>query len=252
MTNNNLEIKNKQKINPQITQDFYEDIIKNKKKGLYRIKVQIGSISIPIDVYPGVFPPKSNYSISSELVFGVFGDLTSLKVADIGSGSGIEAIVAILSGAVHVDAVDINPVAVECTRHNVELNNLNHKISVYNSDLFASLPENKYDLIIANLPIVDFNPGQESDVIKALYDPDLKLHKRLFIESTKFLSEEGYITFSHANLQSRDTNNPNKDFEILENLIIKYGYQIISKKEQDNIGYKWISYKIKPIISNLL
>lgn len=236
---------NSEKINPKLTQSFVEDVLKKGKEGVYRVEVKVGDRVIPIDVYPEVFPPKSDYSVSSRSLFEAFGNLKGLEVADIGSGSGIESIVAILAGAIHVDATDISSVAVECTEHNVELNNLGNEISIYKGDLFSALPKKKYDLIIANLPIVNFKPEQESDITGALYDPDFTLHKRLLVEARDFLSENGQITFSHANLQSRDTENPDRDFEVLEALITEYGYEITEKKESEALDYKWINYKIR-------
>ncbi len=237
---------NEEKINPKLTQAFVEDVLKKSKEGIYHVEVKVGDREIPIDVYPEVFPPKSDYSVSSRSLFETFGNLKDLEVADIGSGSGIESIVAMLAGAIHVDATDISSVAVVCTKHNVALNKLEDKISVYQGDLFSALPNKKYDLIIANLPIVNFKPEQESGITGALYDPDFKLHRRLLVESKDFLSKKGLVTFSHANLQSRDTENPDKDFELLELLIDEYGYEVTEKKDSEALGYKWINYKIKP------
>jgi methylase of polypeptide subunit release factors len=233
------------KVNPVITQKFVEDVLVKGKEGVYRVEVKVGDKTIPIDVFPEVFPPKSDYSVSSRSLFEAFGNLKGLEVADIGSGSGIESIVAILAGAIHVDATDISSVAVKCTEHNVELNNLGNEIFIYQGDLFSALPKKKYDLIIANLPIVDFKPEKESDIAGALYDPNFTLHRRLFIEAKPFLKEAGQITFSHANLQSRDTENPDRDFEILEALISEYDYEVGEKKESEALGYKWINYKIR-------
>ena len=62
---NSEEIKNKEKINPKLTQSFVEDVLKKGKEGVYRVEVKVGDRVIPIDVYPEVFPPKSDYSVSS-------------------------------------------------------------------------------------------------------------------------------------------------------------------------------------------
>jgi ribosomal protein L3 glutamine methyltransferase len=240
-------VKSPEKIDPENTQRFVKDILEKSEKGIYRVEVKVGELTIPIDVYPEVFPPKSDYSVSSRSLFETFGDLKNQEVLDIGSGSGIESIVATLSGAKHVDATDISQKAIECTKHNIELNNLSEKVTVTIGDLFSAFPNKKYNLIIANLPIVDFNPKIDSVIVDALYDPGLDLHKRLFAEAKEHLNENGIITFSHSNLQSRDTENPNKDFEIIEEIIADYGYKIFEKKESEAMGFKWINYKIKLI-----
>ncbi len=231
-------------INPELTKHFVNFIKEKSKSGKYRVKVKIGDKNIPIDVFPTVFPPHSNYSVSSKSVFETFGDLHSLDVADIGSGSGIESIVAIMAGAKHVDAADINQQAVECSKHNIELNGLEENIKVFYSDLFQKFPKKKYDLIIANLPIVNFNTDN-NPINNALYDNEFKIHKRLFTEAKKFLTEDGVITFTHANLQSAKTNNPNYDFIVLEKLINEYGYNVAEKSKHKDLGFTWTNYRIK-------
>ncbi len=233
-------------INPELTRNFVDFIKEKSEAGTYRVEVRVCDKIILIDVFPTVFPPKSDYSVSSKSVFDTFGDLHGLEVADIGSGSGIESIVAILAGARHVDAVDINRQAVDCTKHNVEINSLKNNIAVFYSDLFENFPKKKYDLIIANLPIVNFD-SENGPIHNALYDKGFKLHERLFQEAKKFLTENGIITLTHANLQSAKTENPNYDFIALEKLIKKCGYDIVEKTERSDINYQWINYKIKAI-----
>ena len=67
------------------------------------------------------------------------------RVLDYGCGSGILAIGAALHGARHIDAVDIDPAAVESTRANARENGVT---------LNAGLPEvaqGEYDLVLANI-----------------------------------------------------------------------------------------------------
>lgn len=240
------------KTNPEITKNFVKDSLEKAVKGIYQVNVKIGEKNIPIDVFPEVFPPKSDYSASSRSVYKTFGDLTGMTVADIGCGTGIESIVAIIAGATCVDATDISKVAFECTKQNVLQNNLNDKINVYRGDLFSALPNKKYDLIIANLPIVDFKPETESDITRALYDESFSLHKRMLAEAKNYLSKKGIITFTHANLQSGKTEVPDEDFVLLEKLIIEHGYEIVERKETLSLGYKWINYKICPRVRSII
>lgn len=233
------------KVNPELTQDFVKDVLEKAKEGTYKVEVRIGDKVIPIDVYPEVFPPKSDYSVSSRSVYETFGNLENTEVVDVGSGTGMEAIVAAMAGASHVDAVDINDVAVECTEHNVRTNDFADRITVRKSDLFSALPKKKYGLIIANLPIVDYRPTRESGIITALYDPDLDTHKRMLQEAKGYLAENGMITFTHSNLQSGKTERPNADFDILENMVTESGYEIVERKQSSALEYTWINYKIK-------
>jgi ribosomal protein L11 methyltransferase len=75
--------------------------------------------------------------------------LAALKAIDIGTGSGVLAIVAAKMGFGWVAAVDTDPNAVFEARKNVRLNQLESRISVGKGSLEAS--DGRYDLAIANL-----------------------------------------------------------------------------------------------------
>jgi ribosomal protein L3 glutamine methyltransferase len=55
----------------------------------------------------------------------------------------------------HVDAVDISSDALAVARKNVDEYALQERISLIESDLYAELPEKKYDLIVTNPPYVN-------------------------------------------------------------------------------------------------
>jgi len=74
--------------------------------------------------------------------------LDNQHVLDYGSGSGILAIAALLAGAEHVDAVDIDPLAVAASKENSQRNKMSDKM---NSFLPQKLTDKRYDLVIANI-----------------------------------------------------------------------------------------------------
>ena len=57
------------------------------------------------------------------------------RAIDVGTGCGILGIVA-ARNAQQVVAVDVNPFAVRCARHNAHLNHVLHKMSFVRGDLF--------------------------------------------------------------------------------------------------------------------
>ena len=91
----------------------------------------------------------------------------------------------------------------------------------------------------------ELEPSLTKRGMENIYDKGFKIHKRLFAQAKEFLTEEGIITFTHANLQSAKTANPDYDFVVLEKLIDEYGYKISEKMESDDLNYKWVNYKIK-------
>lgn len=85
--------------------------------------------------------------------------LTDCTVTDYGCGSGILGIAALLLGAKHVIAVDIDPQALQATRDNQQRNQLpNSKMDVY---LPENAPQEESDLLVANIlagPLVALAP----------------------------------------------------------------------------------------------
>jgi len=70
-------------------------------------------------------------------------------VVDIGTGTGVLAILASKWGVTHVDAFDYDVVSVARTRTNVELNDVT--VSVMQADVLKAIPVRCYDCVIANL-----------------------------------------------------------------------------------------------------
>ena len=73
-----------------------------------------------------------------------------MTVFDVGTGSGVLAIVAAKLGAKRVEAVDFDPVAVRVARENVRQNGAEDIVRTGRSDLLKSV-EGRADLIIANI-----------------------------------------------------------------------------------------------------
>lgn len=76
-------------------------------------------------------------------------NLEDKTVLDYGSGSGILAIGALLSGALRADAVDIDPLAVAACQSNAQINQFDKQLFAC---LATQLPsDRRYDLVIANI-----------------------------------------------------------------------------------------------------
>ncbi len=77
------------------------------------------------------------------------------KALDIGCGSGAIALsLAFERPDADVTAVDLSCDALDVARHNAEKYSLHNRVKFLQSDLFSSLPGEKFDLITANLPYV--------------------------------------------------------------------------------------------------
>lgn len=75
--------------------------------------------------------------------------LANSSVADIGCGSGILSVFAMLCGAAKADAVDLDPVSLAVTRANAEKNGV--AISVFEGEGFSPLPAGQYDAVLSNI-----------------------------------------------------------------------------------------------------
>ncbi|MFA5993211.1 MAG: methyltransferase [Candidatus Pacearchaeota archaeon] len=128
-------------------------------------------------------------------------DLFSNKLClDMGCGSGIQGLVMARYGAKHVDLADINKKAVENTKENIKLHNLQKKTKAYVSDLFTNLPKDKkYEVILFNHPFYSEeaeNFGKEffDDVIlrKSMLG-GTELIKRFFREVKSHLKDKNSL-----------------------------------------------------------
>mgnify|MGYP001070898951 CR=1 FL=1 len=234
------------KINPESTINFRKLIKKQAENGSYFVEMHSDRKNIPLQIFPEVFPPQQDFLMGEYLK--KLSNIQKMEVADIGTGSGIEAISAAHLGAKHIDAVDINPQAVRCAKENARLNNVASKIDFYYSDLFSHLQDGKkYDLILANLPFIDFDGGKEP-IDWALYDNHRDIHKKFLKQAHAHLAADGKILLPHANLQSGVTSKPNLDFAELEKIIFDAGFalRIISQKPFRQT-YLWRLYELRII-----
>ena len=72
------------------------------------------------------------------------------RVLDIGSGSGILSIGAILLGAEHADGVDIDAQSVKVAKENAEINGVTDKTNYIVGDLAEKI-SGKYNIVCANI-----------------------------------------------------------------------------------------------------
>ncbi len=84
-------------------------------------------------------------------------DLRDKVVIDFGCGSGILAIAALLLGARHAHAIDIDPQALTATQYNAEKNQVQDRISYYLPEQFVLF---KADVVVANIlakPLIELS-----------------------------------------------------------------------------------------------
>lgn len=107
-------------------------------------------------IRPTVYDPRYYRAPAffAEFISGL--DLSGKRVADVCTGSGIQALAAARAGAASVVAIDVNPNAVETAAANARTNGFDHCIFPVVSDLFSEVgPEPQFDVILSNPPFCD-------------------------------------------------------------------------------------------------
>lgn len=108
---------------------------------------------------------------------------------------------------VHVDLVDLDPSALELARENITRMEMTDRVRVHESDLFESLPDIQYDLILSNPPYVD---SQDLDSMPAEYhrEPELALGsgpdglvltRKILASAGRYLKPSGILVLEVGN-----------------------------------------------------
>jgi S-methylmethionine-dependent homocysteine/selenocysteine methylase/SAM-dependent methyltransferase len=82
------------------------------------------------------------------------------RCLDIGCGTGLQTIQLALNGADHVHGIDLDPEAVALTMTNAFRNGVSERVTAATADLFAWLPDERYEVIVASLFQTPVDPFQ--------------------------------------------------------------------------------------------
>ena len=108
-------------------------------------------MELELIVLDGVFDPQEDSFLLAEAI-GTMPPLNGKSCIDIGTGTGLQAIVCAKKGG-KVLAVDLDKKCVENCRLNAGLLGMQKRVRVKKSDLFSVIPvQKKFDLIVFNPP----------------------------------------------------------------------------------------------------
>lgn len=197
-------------------------LIKSKKESK---KYKIKFLDHEFVVYPNVFSPK--YFLDTQFFIEKIPIKKGEKFLEIGPGTGITVVFAILRGAKHVTAIDINRDAVKNTKENVKINGFSNKVTILEGDVYGPLKRGeKFDTIYWNTPFgyVDKNKNLTT-IEKAVYDPGYKSTRKFIKGAKDHLKENGRILIGFSTTLGK--------FDIVKDLLKEEGFKVklIAKKK---------------------
>jgi len=157
-------------------------------------------------------------------------------VCDIGTGCGVQAIIAAKLGAKKVYASDINQNDCETAKENAKLNNLNKKISIFHGDLLSPFNGKKFDVIMTNIPQIP-GPIIKTPIQFIGYyggNDGTRFISKIIKDSLNYLNKNGKVYFQWGQIS-----NP-KHVEKL--LSIHFSYKKVAK-----ISTPFTFYELKVI-----
>jgi release factor glutamine methyltransferase len=182
-----------------------------------------GYLGTTIRVPPGVMPVTSmSYVLGDAVIAEVRDDDV---VLDMGTGSGVNAILAARKGA-RVVAVDVSTVALDAARSNAERNGVADLVEIRRSDLFDAVHE-AFDLIVFDPPYRWFRPRDALEA--AMTDENYAALTRFFREARDHLAPNGRMFVAFAT---------SGDLGYLRTLIAAAGFRedVVGRAEAERDG----------------
>jgi release factor glutamine methyltransferase len=112
--------------------------------------------SLNFEVTPDVLIPRpETESLVVRAIDLAKGQGGELRIADVGTGSGIIAVtMAKQVKKAQVMAIDISPAAIEVAKRNAEKHGVAERVQFVESDLLSNVADSKFDLVLSNPPYV--------------------------------------------------------------------------------------------------
>jgi release factor glutamine methyltransferase len=196
-------------------------------KASYEVRV----LGITITVLPGVWSPA--YDWSGIFMIANFPDVKGKDVLEIGCGSGLISVHAALSGARHVTAVDINPIAVENTRLNFSKFEIDFG-SAHVSNGFAEVAGD-FDVVVFNAPYHGCRPGDMLEY--ACADEDYQSLRAFFSDVRTHLRPDGLVELGFSE---------SGDLKLFRSLIELHRFGIRRELSDWREGYNCMFFELSP------
>jgi len=140
------------------------------------------------------------FSVDAPLLADFIQTKRSDEVLELGAGNGIISLLLSIKPFKHITAVEIQESLADIARRNVELNNLERKISIIREDLCQYQAGKKFDVIFSNPPYIKKGEGHlSSSLEKSIAKHELKCDIFGILEKTaELLKNKGRAYFIYV------------------------------------------------------
>jgi len=168
------------------------------------LRILISGRALTFEIGKDVYEPSDD----SFLLAGCVSKFASGRVLDMGTGCGIQAIIAAQKSN-SIVAADISKPALECAKKNAAANGVAGKIEFRESNLFSNfLPNEKFDTIIFNPPYLPTaNEEKTSGILDAAWNggrDGRKIIDAFLNQFPPYLSDSGKLLLLHCHLADTD------------------------------------------------
>jgi methylase of polypeptide subunit release factors len=167
--------------------------------------VPVPALNEKIHPHYGVFAPIRGEYVGL-VAEAAFSSTSPMLAFDIGTGTGVLAVVLAQRGIKKIIATDQDPRALTCARENIARLKLSDRVEIIEADLF---PKGRAPLIVCNPPWLPARPS--SPIERAIYDPESSMLRGFLNGLAAHLEPngEGWLMLSdlaeHLGLRSRET-----------------------------------------------
>jgi release factor glutamine methyltransferase len=185
----------------------YDVLVARRKTG-EPIQYITGSsefFGLPFSVGPGVLIPRpeTEHLVEEVLRLAKASEETPLRIADIGTGSGIIAVALAHSlPSAQISAIDSSPQALAIARENAKSHDLESRIEFFEGDLFTPLTGQSFQIIASNPPYIPVTEKaalsievRDHEPYSALFagDDGLEIYRRLIPGALDLLVPNGWL-----------------------------------------------------------
>ncbi|MGK9477203.1 peptide chain release factor N(5)-glutamine methyltransferase [Melioribacter sp. OK-6-Me] len=195
---------------------------------------------LKFDINQYVLIPRPETELLVEKIIDLYKDSKSLKILDVGTGSGNIAVTLGLNlNDVRIVAIDKSNEALQLARHNAEMHGIIGSIEFIRKDIFDEylFHELQFDIIVSNPPYVSYNEYNKLQEEVARYEPDmavtdfkdgLSFYRRITEMATQYLSTGGRLFFELGQGHAAEVASIMKNYDFI-NIEIIQDYQKIDR-----------------------